>query len=44
MGAYDVHEDRLRVRLRPRRRGSDNLAFMAQVRTAIAARRRNYWI
>jgi hypothetical protein len=28
-GAYDVHQDRLRVRLRPRRRGSDNLAFMA---------------
>ena len=24
-GAYDLHEDRLRVRLRPRRRGSDNL-------------------
>jgi transposase len=44
MGAYDVHEDRLRVRLRPRRRGSDNLAFMAQVRAAIPARRRIYWI
>ena len=27
-GAYDVHGDRLRTRLRPRRRGSDNLAFM----------------
>ena len=27
-GAYDLHEDRLRVRLRPRRRGRDNLAFM----------------
>jgi transposase len=44
MGAYDVHDDRLRVRLRPRRRGSDNLAFMAQIRGAIAARRRIYWI
>ena len=44
MGAYDVHEDRLRVRLRPRRRGSDNLAFMAQIRAAIPARRRIYWI
>jgi transposase len=44
MGAYDVHDDRLRVRLRPRRRGSDNLAFMAQIRTAIPARRRIYWI
>jgi len=43
-GAYDVHHDRLRVRLRPRRRGSDNLAFMAQIRTAIPARRRIYWI
>ena len=29
-GAYDAHADRLRVRLRPRRRGSDNLAFMRQ--------------
>jgi DDE superfamily endonuclease len=31
-GAYDVHADRLRVRLRPRRRGSDMLAFMTQIR------------
>jgi transposase len=43
-GAYDLHEDRLRVRLRPRRRGRDNLAFMAQIRGAIPARRRIYWI
>jgi transposase len=43
-GAYDLHEDRLRVRLRPRRRGSDNLAFMTQIRTAIPSRRRIYWI
>jgi transposase len=43
-GAYDLHQDRLRVRLRPRRRGSDNLAFMAQIRAAIPARRRIYWI
>jgi transposase len=43
-GAYDVHHDRLRVRLRPRRRGSDNLAFLAQIRAAIPARRRIYWI
>jgi hypothetical protein len=34
-GAYDVHHDRLR----PRRRGSDNLAFLAQIRAAIPARR-----
>jgi transposase len=44
MGAYDVHDDRLRVRLRPRRRGSDNLAFIAQIRAAISPRRRIYWI
>ena len=43
-GAYDVHADRLRVRLRPRRRGSDNLAFMRQIRTTIPARRRIYWV
>ena len=44
MGAYDVHDDRLRVRLRPRRRGRDDLAFMAQIRAAIPARRRIDWI
>src|SRR3954463_8186688 len=44
MGAYDVHDDRLRVRLRPRRRGRDNLAFLTQTRAAIPARRRIYWI
>jgi transposase len=44
LGAYDLHEDRLRVRLRQRRRGRDNLAFMAQIRGAIPARRRIYWI
>src|SRR4051794_37492782 len=43
-GAFDLHEDRLRVRLRPRRRGRDNLQFMAQIRAAIPARRRIYWI
>src|SRR5215211_7473686 len=43
-GAYDVHQNRLRVRLRPRRRGSDNLAFMTQIRAAIPARRWIYWI
>jgi len=43
-GAYDVHDDRLRVRLRPRRRGSDTLQFMTQIRTVIPARRRIYWI
>jgi transposase len=43
-GAYDVHADRLRVRLRPRRRGSDNLAFMRQIRGCYPKRLRIYWI
>ena len=43
-GAYDVHADRLRVRLRPRRRGSDMLAFMTQIRACYPARQRIYWI
>jgi transposase len=43
-GAYDVHADRLRVRLRPRRRGSDGLAFMRQVRLAYPRRLTLYWI
>jgi transposase len=43
-GAYDVHADRLRVRLRPKRRGQDNLAFLAQIRACYPARQRIYWI
>ncbi len=43
-GAFDVHADRLRVRLRPRRRGSDNLAFMTQIRHSYPARTPIYWI
>ncbi|HWQ23345.1 MAG TPA: IS630 family transposase [Gaiellaceae bacterium] len=43
-GAYDVHADRLRVRLRPKRAGSDMLLFMRQIRLAYPARRRIYWI
>lgn len=43
-GAYDVHDDRLRTRLRPRRRGRDVLAFMTQIRACYPARRRLYWI
>ena len=43
-GAYDVHADRLRVRLRPRRRGRDMLAFMTQIRRCYPAHRRIYWI
>jgi transposase len=44
MGAFDVHADRLRVRLRPRRRGSDNLAFLTQIRACYPKRLRIYWI
>jgi transposase len=43
-GALDVHADRLRTRLGPRRRGSDVLAFMRQIRACYPARLRIYWI
>jgi len=43
-GAYDVHSDRLRTRLRPRRRGSDNLAFLKQIRASYPQQLRIYWI
>jgi transposase len=43
-GAYDVHSDRLRIRLRPKRAGSDVLNFMRQIRLAYPARKRIYWI
>jgi transposase len=43
-GAYDVHADRLRVRLRPRRAGDDVLSFMRQIRLAYPSRRRIHWI
>ena len=43
-GALDVHADRLRTRLRPRRRGRDVLAFMTQIRACYPARLRIYWI
>jgi DDE superfamily endonuclease len=43
-GAYDVHRDRLRARLGPRRRGCDVLAFMRQVRRCYPSRLRLYWI
>jgi transposase len=42
LAAYDVHADRLRVRLRPRRRGRDMLAFMRQIRACYPSRRRIY--
>jgi transposase len=43
-GAYDVHADRLRVRLRPKRAGTDMLTFMRQIRLAYPARQRIHWI
>jgi transposase len=43
-GAYDVHADRLRTRLRPRRRGPDVLAFPRQIRLCYPRRLRIYWI
>ena len=42
--AYDVHADRLRVRLRPKRAGTDLLSFMRQIRLAYPSRQRIYWI
>jgi transposase len=43
-GAYDVHADRLRTRLKARRRASDNLAFLRQIRACYPKRLRIYWI
>lgn len=43
-GAYDVGADRLRLRLRPRRRGRDVLGFMRQIRLCYPSRMTIYWI
>jgi transposase len=43
-GALDVHRDRLYARLRPRRAGSDVLAFMRTIRLVYPARQKLYWI
>jgi transposase len=43
-GAYDVGADRLRLRLRPRRRGRDVLGFMRQIRLCYPRRMRIHWI
>jgi len=43
-GAYDVHNDRLRLRLRPRRAGADTLAFVRTIRSSYPRRLRIYWI
>ena len=42
-GAFDVDADRLRIRLRPKRRGQDMLAFVHQIRSSYPARQRIYW-
>jgi transposase len=42
--ALDVHADRLRGRLRPRRRGADVLGFMRQIRLCYPSRLTLYWI
>jgi hypothetical protein len=42
--AHEVHTDRLRVRLRPKRAGRDVLTFMRQIRLAYPAGQRIYWI
>jgi transposase len=44
IGAYDVHRDYLRARLRPTRNGASTLVFMKMIRLAYPARRRIYWI
>lgn len=44
MGAYDVHRDYLRTRMRPRRTGAANLAFMRQIRLCYPRRQRIFWI
>jgi hypothetical protein len=43
-GAFDVHADRLRLRLRRRRAGRDTLAFLRQIRLCYPRRLRIYWI
>ncbi|HEX4019104.1 MAG TPA: IS630 family transposase [Frankiaceae bacterium] len=43
-GALDVHRDRLWARMRPRRRGIDNLGFMRTIRAVYPARQKLYWI
>ncbi len=43
-GAYDVGADRLRLRLRPRRRGRDVAGFMRQIRLCYPSGVTIYWI
>jgi DDE superfamily endonuclease len=44
LGAYDVHADYLRTRLRPRRTGQENLRFMRTIRGCYPRRLRLFWI
>ena len=44
VGAYDVHGDYLRARLRPTRNGASTLVFMKMIRLAYPRRLRIYWI
>jgi len=44
LAAYDVHADRLRGRLRPRKTGAAVLTFMRTIRAAYPSRLRLYWI
>jgi len=44
IGAYDVHRDYLRARLRPTRNGETTLTFLKMIRLAYPRRRRIYWI
>jgi len=44
VGAYDVHGDYLRARLRPTRNGASTLVFMKVIRLAYPRRLRIYWI
>jgi transposase len=44
LGAYDVHADYLRTRLRPRRTGQENLRFMRTIRSCYPRRLRLFWI
>lgn len=44
LGAYDVHADYLRTRMRPRRTGAENLRFMRTIRSSYPRRTRLFWI
>jgi transposase len=44
LGAYDVHADYLRTRLRPRRSGEENLRFMRSIRSCYRPRVRLFWV